>query len=124
MANGAVKSSSRTSIANFSWSDQVTLVWFLLDAFTHLSIEALYLYFATMVPGGAKASSSPLAFIWKEYGKADERLAMRQTNRLAYWLEAAVGTHRVLHCQCITLIARAPHPLQVDGAHGSLRHLR
>jgi hypothetical protein len=37
----------------FAWHDKVALVWFLLDAFTHLSIEFMYTY-VTWVYGGAE----------------------------------------------------------------------
>ncbi len=47
-------------------ADQVALAWFALDATTHLTIELIFLVFATLVPGGAEKSDSPLAFIWKE----------------------------------------------------------
>ncbi len=47
-------------------ADQVALAWFALDATTHLTIELIFLVFATLVPGGAEKSNSPLAFIWKE----------------------------------------------------------
>lgn len=56
-----------------SFADKVSAVWFSLDAFTHLTIEALYLYFA--FTGGANDSKSPLAFVWREYGRADSRWA-------------------------------------------------
>lgn len=56
----------------FSWVDKVSIVWFGLDAFTHLTIELLYLFFAIQ-PGGARKSSNPLAFVWREYGRADNR---------------------------------------------------
>eukprot|EP00054_Salpingoeca_dolichothecata_P021319 m.136223 g.136223 ORF g.136223 m.136223 type:complete len:216 (-) comp23943_c0_seq2:118-765(-) len=59
----------------FSFADKVALIWFALDAVTHLTMEASYLYLAVTVT--AVKSDSPWAFIWKEYGKADSRWAIR-----------------------------------------------
>ena len=43
--------------------------WFILDALTHLTIEASYLFLALTVT--AEKSDSLMALTWKEYGKAD-----------------------------------------------------
>jgi len=58
----------------------IALIWFTLDAFTHLSIEFLYVFF-TWTANGAKNSSSPLADVWKLYGKADARWCVRMRDR-------------------------------------------
>jgi len=46
----------------FGLNEIVALIWFALDAGTHLSIERLYVLF-TLVSGGAAYSKHPLAFI-------------------------------------------------------------
>lgn len=56
-------------------TSQITFFWFLLDAFTHLSIEAGYVLLA--LGPTAKHSSSYMAFIWREYARADSRWAGR-----------------------------------------------
>ncbi len=58
-----------------SYADAVCLVWFVLDAFTHLVIEASYVALA-LGPTAAN-SSSPFGAIWREYGRADKRWAGR-----------------------------------------------
>jgi hypothetical protein len=58
-----------------SYADAVCLVWFALDAFTHLVIEASYVALA-LGPTAAK-SRSPFGAIWREYGRADKRWAGR-----------------------------------------------
>jgi hypothetical protein len=47
----------------FSFPDRIATLWFIIDGCTHLTIEALYLYFALFVEGGARKSSSLLAFM-------------------------------------------------------------
>lgn len=53
---------------------RVALVWFLIDALTHLTVELSYVY-VTAAHGGAATSRSPLAYMWREYGRADARWA-------------------------------------------------
>lgn len=53
----------------------VALVWFLIDALTHLTVELSYV-FVTAAHGGAKHSPSPAAYLWREYGRADARWAL------------------------------------------------
>lgn len=60
---------------------QITLVWFILDAFTHLSIEAGYVFLA--LGPTANQSSSYMAFIWREYARADSRWAGRDPTILS-----------------------------------------
>lgn len=59
-------------LSHLTFTDKVAYVWFLLDAFTHLTMEASYVY-VTWAHGGAAKSDSPLAHMWREYGKADRR---------------------------------------------------
>jgi len=59
-------------LGGYSFPEQMVIIWFALDAWTHFVIEGLYLFFA-LQPGGAQKSSNPLAFIWREYGRADSR---------------------------------------------------
>jgi len=69
-------STTSTSFINdfvkfYSVDELIVMQWFAIDAFTHFFIEGLYLYFA--ITGSAEKSSSPLAFLWREYGRADKR---------------------------------------------------
>ena len=73
------KSSSSSTPSNiindfiryYSIAELIVMQWFAIDAFTHFFIEGLYIYFA--VTGSAEKSTSPLAFLWREYGRADKR---------------------------------------------------
>lgn len=67
---------------NASFSCRAALVWFILDAFTHLTMELCYVM-VTLIFGGAVNTDSPLAFMWKEYGKADKRWAVYDANILS-----------------------------------------
>ena len=76
-----------------SFGDLVTVIWFALDAGTHLTIEAAYLYLALGTTGEkstiiiiqminyflriAAKSDSFFGHIWREYGRADSRWAIR-----------------------------------------------
>ena len=53
--------------------DKFLLLWFVIDAFTHLFVEGSYLLLAFL--GGANSfdSSNPAVLMWKEYAKADAR---------------------------------------------------
>ena len=59
-------------LKGLSYTEAIAAIWFFLDAFTHLFIEGLYLWFAVQ-HGGAEHSNNPLAFVWREYGRADKR---------------------------------------------------
>ena len=61
--------------SSLSWPTRITLIWLLLDAFTHLTMEALYCAL-TLAYGGARYAPAWLAgasYMWREYGKADSR---------------------------------------------------
>jgi hypothetical protein len=62
----------------YSFAEKITLVWFLIDAFTHLTIEFGYVVLA--LGETAKKSDTYLGHIWREYGRADSRWAIRDAN--------------------------------------------
>lgn len=64
--------------ARFTFAEWVTLIWFGIDAFTHLSIELGYVCLALTTT--AAKSDSYLGHIWREYGRADARWAIRDAN--------------------------------------------
>ena len=66
------RAQAAAGLGHLTSEEALVFVWFALDAWTHFVIEGLYLFFA-LQRGGAERSSSPLAFIWREYGKADSR---------------------------------------------------
>lgn len=55
--------------------DKVTICWYVIDAFTHLSIELGYLILA--LTSTAEKSDTHLGWLWREYGRADHRWAVR-----------------------------------------------
>lgn len=76
MANtrGGVKRTQRP----LSFVDMATAVWFLIDGITHLFLEGSYLYFAWH--GGARLFDGVMAWIWKEYSRADKRWEVQDGN--------------------------------------------
>jgi hypothetical protein len=66
------RAQAAAGLAHLSPAEALVFVWFALDAWTHFVIEGLYLFFALQT-GGAEKSLNPLAFVWREYGKADSR---------------------------------------------------
>jgi hypothetical protein len=56
------------------FTEKVALVWFILDAFTHLSLELAYVV-VTLLYGGANSAPADNVFanVWRIYGKADAR---------------------------------------------------
>ncbi|CAM9942534.1 unnamed protein product [Phaeothamnion confervicola] len=85
--------------------EQLTFVWFLVDGATHLAVEGSYL--ALALGKTAAASNSYSAALWKEYGKADARWAVRDATvislelltvfligPLCFWLAWAVWHRR------------------------------
>jgi hypothetical protein len=96
----------------FTFAEKLALVWFLIDAFTHLSIELGYVYLA-MTTTAAKTDSF-LGHIWREYGRADARWAIRDPVVIS--IEMATVLMGVL---CLFMIygvlkrASWRHPLQI-----------
>jgi hypothetical protein len=57
--------------SELDFADFLTISWFIIDAFTHMTIEAGYVYLGLTVT--AAKSDSFMGFIWREYGRADKR---------------------------------------------------
>ena len=53
----------------------ITTTWFVIDGMTHLTIELGYVFLALGMT--AQKSDSFMGFVWREYGKADARWAVR-----------------------------------------------
>lgn len=78
--------------SRFTFQEKVALVWFIIDAFTHLTIELGYVYLALTTT--ANKSDTYLGHIWREYGRADARWAARDVNVIS--IEVATVTMGVL----------------------------
>ncbi|RYY73888.1 hypothetical protein EON63_19875 [archaeon] len=81
----------------YTFTEKLTLVWFILDAFTHLSIELGYVVLA--LGETANKSDTYLGHIWREYGRADARWAVRDSTVVS--IEIATVAMGVL---CLFLI--------------------
>lgn len=64
---------SRTK-GKLNFQDRLALLWFVLDAITHLTIELGYVILALTTT--AEKSNTYLGWIWREYGRADSRWAI------------------------------------------------
>lgn len=64
-------------------ADKATVMWFIIDGVTHLTIELLYLYYAVLSPVTAQEDTTALSFMWREYGKADRRWMVRDGGIIA-----------------------------------------
>ena len=75
----AARAQAAAGLGHLTAEEALVFAWFALDAWTHFVIEGLYLFFAVTErasaanSGGAEHSKNPLAFIWREYGRADRR---------------------------------------------------
>lgn len=87
-----VKMSKAVQKTRFTFPEWVTLVWFGIDAFTHLSIELGYVCLALTTT--AAKSDTYLGHIWREYGRADARWAIRDANVIS--IEIATVTVGIL----------------------------
>lgn len=82
----------KSELSSFSFSEIITLIWFILDAFTHLTIELGYVWLALTTT--AERTDSYLGHIWREYGRADARWAIRDPTVIS--IEIATVTMGIL----------------------------
>lgn len=94
--------------------DKVALVWFILDAITHLTLELSYCVL-TWFGGAEKFPENAMAWTWLEYAKADRRWAVYDTNVLSLELLTAlvVGPLCALMIYGIAKQKAWRHPLQL-----------
>jgi hypothetical protein len=96
----------------FTFAEKLCLVWFLIDAFTHLSIELGYVYLAMTTT--AQKADNYLGHIWREYARADTRWAIRDPSVIS--IEIATVIMGVLCLFAIVGIVQRKswrHPLQI-----------
>lgn len=94
------------------FQDIVCLVWFLIDAFTHLSIELGYVVLA--LTNTAEKSDSVLGWIWREYARADARWAVRDANVISLeLLTVGIGFLCLLLAYGVLHKCSWRHPLQM-----------
>jgi hypothetical protein len=94
------------------FSDLVTIGWYAIDAFTHLSIELGYLVLAlTSTPA---KSDTYLGWIWREYGRADSRWAVRDANVISIeFLTVFIGLLCIMQIYGCFFKTAWRHPLQI-----------
>lgn len=73
---------------SFTFPEKLALVWFFIDAFTHLTIEAGYVYLA--LTETALKSDSKMGDIWRQYSRADARWQIRDANVISLELMTVV----------------------------------
>lgn len=94
------------------FADFVALGWYGIDAFTHLSIELGYLILAlTSTPA---KSDTYLGWIWREYGRADSRWAVRDPNIISIEiLTVGMGLLCLMQVYGCFFKTKWRHPLQI-----------
>ena len=103
---------SKTISKGFTFAEKLALIWFGIDAFTHLSIELGYVILAFTTT--AKKSDTYLGHIWREYGRADARWAVRDPTVMSIEV-ATVAVGFLCLAQIYGVINRSSwrHPLQI-----------
>lgn len=100
------------SISSFTFADKLCLIWFVIDAFTHLSIELGYVCLALTTT--AQKTDSYLGHIWREYGRADARWAIRDVNVISIEIATVfVGVLCLFQLYGIWYKKGWRHPLQI-----------
>eukprot|EP01040_Poterioochromonas_malhamensis_P015624 gene15624-17522_t len=104
--------SKRQEKKKFTFAEKLALVWFLIDAFTHLSIELGYVYLAFTTT--AQKTDNYLGHIWREYGRADARWAIRDPVVMSIELATVfVGLLCLLMVYGVIYRSGWRHPLQI-----------
>ena len=102
----------KANLSNFTFAEYIALIWFSLDAFTHLTIELGYVYLA--LTSTAKYSDTYLGHIWREYGRADARWAVRDPTVISLEiLTVCIGVLCLFQVYAVATRAAFRHPLQM-----------
>ena len=70
--------SQSKELRRFTFQEKLALLWYIIDANTHLTIELGYVWLALTTT--AEKTDSFLGFIWREYSRADKRWAVQDYN--------------------------------------------
>jgi hypothetical protein len=98
--------------ASFNFAEKLALFWFIIDAFTHLTIELGYVYLAFTKT--AAKTDNYLGHIWREYGRADARWAIRDPVVMSIELATvAVGFLCLFQVYGVFNRSSWRHPLQI-----------
>jgi hypothetical protein len=100
------------SLRPFTFAETLAFVWYIIDAQTHLTIELGYVYLALTTT--AQKSDSFLGFIWREYGRADARWAVRDVNVISIEiLTVLMGILCLFQIYGVYYRTTWRHPLQI-----------
>lgn len=112
-ATGAVPTGNeKVASKPFSFAELLSLVWFVIDAQTHLTIELGYVWLA--LTETAAKSDTFLGHIWREYSRADARWAVRDPTVISIEI-ATVLVGLLCAVQVYGVYKRTAwrHPLQI-----------
>jgi hypothetical protein len=102
----------RKSYNRLHFCDWVTLGWYAIDAFTHLTIELGYL--ALALTKTAAKSDTYMGWLWREYGRADSRWAVRDPNVISIEiLTVLIGVLCIFQIYGTYFKTKWRHPLQI-----------
>jgi hypothetical protein len=107
-----MNSKKKVSTSPYTFAEKLALFWFLIDAFTHLSIELGYVWLAFTTT--ARKADNYMGHVWREYARADSRWAVRDPVVMSIEL-ATVAVGVLCLAQIYGVIARTNwrHPLQI-----------
>ena len=95
-----------------SFSEKLCFIWFVLDAFTHLTIELGYVCLA--LSKTAEKTDNFLGHIWREYGRADLRWVIRDPTIISVEIATVfVGILCLFQIYAVATRASWRHVLQV-----------
>jgi hypothetical protein len=96
-----------------SFADKLALLWYVYDMLVHVIMEGSFLYVS--LTGTAETSDFPLAFLWREYGKADRRWAISDPTIVSLELLTVVLCSLLCILLAIAIVNRKPwrHFVQV-----------
>lgn len=104
--------SSEQKQISLQYHEAVILVWYILDAITHLTIELGYVFLA--LTSTANHTDNFLGHIWREYGRADSRWARRDVNVISVEIATViVGILCLFQIYAVATRQSWRHPLQI-----------
>jgi hypothetical protein len=92
--------------------EMLVLVWYVIDAITHLTIELGYVILALTTT--AEKTDSFMGWIWREYSRADARWAVRDPNVISLeCLTVFIGVLCLFQIKGVLSRSAWRHPLQI-----------
>ncbi len=102
----------RKAYSRLHFHDILIVLWYIMDAGTHLSIELGYVILALTCT--AEKSDTPLGWLWREYSRADARWAVRDANVISVEiLTVVMGILCLFQIYGTFMKTSWRHPLQI-----------